>query len=133
MFPTFERQQIDSHALEVAHAEGMKALRKATANGATGKEAAVSAEEEKSRTYKKLTGTDLPGFPTEATMEPLSNHDAIGLAEGFVDGTEDERIRAWQHLIDTGLAWQLQGFFGRTAVSLIQSGICSPPKPMFTG
>ena len=130
MFPTFERQHIDPQAIDEAHREAMKALKRAKKNGATGPEAALIAEKEKNRTYKKLTGTDLPGFKTEATMKPLSNYDAIGLAEGFVEGTDDQRIQAWQQLIDTGLAWQLQGFFGRTAVNLIESGICSPPKPM---
>jgi len=130
MFPTFERQHIDPQAIDEAHREAMKALKRAKKNGATGPEAALIAEKEKSRTYKKLTGTDLPGFKTEATMKPLSNYDAVGLAEGFVEGTDDQRIQAWQQLIDTGLAWQLQGGFGRTAVSLIESGICSPPKPM---
>ena len=129
MFPTFERQQIDSQALQLAHAEGMRALRKAKANGSSGPEAARITEIEKNNTYRTLTGNNIPGFQEEATVG-LSNHDAIGLAEGFVQGSDEERIRAWQHLIDTGLAWQLQGSFGRTAMNLIESGICSPPKPM---
>ncbi len=128
MFPTFERQPIDSEALKVAHSEAMKALRRAKAKGATGPEAALIAEEEKNKTYKALTGNDLPGFQKEASV--LTNSEAIDLAEGYSEGTDEERIRAWQHLIDTGLAWQLQGFFGRTAMNLIESGICSPPKPM---
>lgn len=33
-------------------------------------------------------------------------------------------IEAWQHLIDTGLAWRLQGTFGRQAQALIDAGIC---------
>ena len=50
---------------------------------------------------------------------------AVGIAEGFVDAeSEDQVIQAWQTLIDTGLAWQLQGWFGRTAHNLIERGIC---------
>ena len=52
---------------------------------------------------------------------------AIGIAEGFIanEGPEHE-IEAWQHLIDTGLCWSLQGWFGRTAEHLIGIGACEP-------
>ena len=53
---------------------------------------------------------------------------AVALAEGFENGTEEEVISAWQHLIDTGLAWKLQGWFGRTASHLIGIGVCSEPQ-----
>jgi hypothetical protein len=54
----------------------------------------------------------------------MSNYRATGLAEGWIPtDNEDEIIDAWQHLHDTGLAYQLQGWFGRTAQSLIEQGI----------
>jgi hypothetical protein len=53
----------------------------------------------------------------------MDNFQAVGLAEGFIEGTEDEVLAAWQHLVDTGLAWSLQGFFGRTARALIDQGL----------
>ncbi len=40
--------------------------------------------------------------------------------------TRDQYVEAMQFLIDTGLAWKLQGFFGRTAAALIDSGDCVP-------
>jgi len=40
---------------------------------------------------------------------------------------EERFIEAAQHLIDTGLAWKLQGFFGRTCAALINQGFCTPP------
>jgi len=61
-------------------------------------------------------------------MTILSNYDAVGLAEGFVEGTEEEVLEAWQYLVDTGLAWSLQGWFGRTASDLIDAGIINQPQ-----
>jgi len=56
----------------------------------------------------------------------MDNYTAIGLAEGFIEGSKEEQVSAWQHLIDTGLAWTLQGAFGRMAKSLIDAGVCTP-------
>ena len=53
----------------------------------------------------------------------MDNYSAVGIAEGFIEADEPQVIEAWQHLVDTGLAWQLQGSFGRTAQSLIDAGI----------
>lgn len=57
---------------------------------------------------------------------PLSNFDAVMIAEGVQEADEETTIAAWQHLEDTGLAYQLQGWFGRTAQSLISQGIIEP-------
>lgn len=55
---------------------------------------------------------------------------AVGIAEGFLGAdSEEEYIEAWQFLIDTGLAFKLQGSFGRTASRLIGEGICEEPNP----
>jgi hypothetical protein len=54
----------------------------------------------------------------------MDNYTAVGLAEGFIEADSEEQIiEAWQYLHDTGLAYQLQGWFGRTATSLIEEGI----------
>lgn len=59
----------------------------------------------------------------------MNNTDAIGIAEGFIQAESEEQfIEAWQYLIDTGICWQLQGWFGRTAMRLIEDGICNPPE-----
>ena len=54
----------------------------------------------------------------------MTAHQAIGLAEGFIESeSEGQVIEAWQYLLDVGLVWQLQGWFGRTAVAMIKEGI----------
>jgi hypothetical protein len=56
----------------------------------------------------------------------MTQYEAVGLCEGFIECDDENRIiEAWQYLIDTGLAWSLQGSFGRFASNLIEQGICS--------
>ena len=55
----------------------------------------------------------------------MENFDAVMIAEGVDPANEEEEIEAWQHLIDSGLAWSLQGWFGRRARILIEQGICT--------
>lgn len=53
---------------------------------------------------------------------------AVGLAEGFIEAESTEQVReAWQYLVDTGLAWTLQGWFGRQATALIEAGEINAP------
>ena len=56
-------------------------------------------------------------------MSKLNDYMAVGLAEGFEEGTEEQIIEAWQYLHNTCLAYKLQGWFGRTARRLIQEGV----------
>ena len=52
---------------------------------------------------------------------------ATSIAEGFAEDidtvTVEEEIEAWQYLHDTGLAYSLQGWFGSTALRLIEAGV----------
>jgi|TARA_R100000742_G_C4212262_1_gene38322 hypothetical protein len=59
-------------------------------------------------------------------MKPV---DAVMIAEGVTPSNQEELIQAWQYLVDTGLAYELQGWFGRTAKHLIEEGIINPPDP----
>lgn len=57
---------------------------------------------------------------------PMDNYTAAGIAEGFIEADdEDQVIAAWQHLHDTGLAYRLQGWFGRQAQALLAEEIIS--------
>lgn len=59
----------------------------------------------------------------------MDSFKAVGIAEGFIKADSEEQvIEAWQTLINTGMAWQLQGWFGRTAMSLIEQGVCTNPR-----
>jgi len=48
---------------------------------------------------------------------------AVFIAEGIEDASIEKQLEAWQTLVNTGLAWQLQGWFGRTAHQLIKQGL----------
>lgn len=53
---------------------------------------------------------------------------ATAYAEGFCEGesaTQEEQLEAWAYLIESGYCWTLQGWFGRTAESLIEQGVIS--------
>lgn len=53
----------------------------------------------------------------------MDTYEAVAIAEGFQPEDDPERIReAWQTLVNTGLCWKLQGWFGRTAAALIDAG-----------
>jgi hypothetical protein len=54
----------------------------------------------------------------------MDSFTAVGLVEGFIEAESEEQvIQAWQYLHDSGLAYSLQGFFGRTAQALLEQGI----------
>lgn len=55
---------------------------------------------------------------------------AIDIAEAHVEAESAEQyFEAWQLLVDTGQAWKLQGWFGRTAMRLIEEGRVTLPDP----
>ncbi len=62
----------------------------------------------------------------ETKKREMTSYLATAIAEGFCEGegaSEEERIEAWQYLVNTGMAWTLQGWFGRTASGLIEAGV----------
>lgn len=54
----------------------------------------------------------------------MDNYTAVMIAEGVEEAENEEQyIAAWQYLHDTRLAYRLQGWFGRTAESMISQGV----------
>jgi hypothetical protein len=53
-------------------------------------------------------------------------YDVVGKMMDFEMGMlpKGEVIELFQRLINTGMAWQLQGQYGRTAAMLLEKGLC---------
>ena len=61
--------------------------------------------------------------------QPLTQDELVDLISRYEEqGLEEaDAVRLFQHLIDTGMAWGLQGFYGRAAMQYIEAGLCTPP------
>jgi len=55
--------------------------------------------------------------------------DQVGKIMAYESGEleQDEMVELFQELINSGLAWKLQGHYGRTAAALIENGYCTAP------
>lgn len=63
------------------------------------------------------------------TEHKMDTFTATMIAEGVEEAESKEQyLEAWQVLVDSGLCWQLQGWFGRTASALIEAGHINPPS-----
>ena len=58
-------------------------------------------------------------------MDNLLN-DIIDYENGMMEW--DRTVEFFQKLIDNGMAWSLQGHYGRTAMALIEEGYCQMPN-----
>jgi hypothetical protein len=58
-------------------------------------------------------------------MSITKQYDYIGAISAFEDGELDEAgtIELFQYLVDTGLAWKLQGAYGRQAAAFLNAGL----------
>lgn len=59
-------------------------------------------------------------------VEAEKPFDQVGQIIAFEQGElgGEETIELFQNLIDTGMAWKLQGSYGRIAAQLIDAGHC---------
>jgi len=57
-------------------------------------------------------------------------YDLIGQLIAYeTDGLDEEQtIELFQHLVDTGMAWTLQGSYGRQAYAMAQRGLIKIPE-----
>ena len=54
-------------------------------------------------------------------------YNAVMIAEGAMEPTSTmSYVDAWQHLVNTGEVWKLQGWFGRAAFRMISQGTIDP-------
>jgi len=62
---------------------------------------------------------------SEATLNAEGKFDLTTRIIEFETGeaTEEQVIELFQYLVDTGLAWSLQGTYGRTAEALLEAGV----------
>lgn len=68
--------------------------------------------------------TEINYKKVEKILKTMTPYMATGIAEGFEPATSaEEQVAAWQFLVNTGMAYRLQGWFGRTAEDLIEQGI----------
>lgn len=67
------------------------------------------------------------GLPVLA-LSPAKPFDTLAFIMAYEDGATDwdETIDGFQHLIDSGVVWTLQGSYGRMAARLIEDGECNP-------
>ncbi len=65
---------------------------------------------------------------TATALRDWTGFDHVGSIIDYENDEQsaEETLRLFQYLVDTGLAWQLQGHYGRTAKSLIDKGLVSP-------
>jgi len=54
-------------------------------------------------------------------MSNMNTFSAVALIESN-EGDWADHLEAWQLLVDTGICWQLQGWYGRAARDLIAQG-----------
>ena len=68
-------------------------------------------------TLVKIEGIDRPQINDSYT--------ACSIVEGFSgeEHNEEEHIASWAYLIRTGACWSLQGWYGRSASRIIETGV----------
>lgn len=58
----------------------------------------------------------------------MLKQDTVGQIMAYESGelSAEDTTSLFQSLVDSGLAWQLQGHYGRTASAMLQAGLIHP-------
>lgn len=75
-----------------------------------------------------ITSKEVIKLPNPRTEIEWTSYLATAYAEGFCEGedaTQEQQLEAWAYLIMTGQCWSLQGYFGRNAKAMLDSGVIS--------
>lgn len=68
-------------------------------------------------------------WPNLYLQRRMNDYTAVMIVEGVISiDNDDDYISACQHIIDTGLYMHLQGSLQRRVMSMVDAGLCSPPK-----
>ena len=59
-------------------------------------------------------------------MEIQDLYQVTMIADGLEPASEEEYLTAWQYLVNTGAAYELDGGYGRKADELIACGLINP-------
>lgn len=113
-------------AYEISIARGDKsgdgAVREQVTRGLVGLLGARLRDDNPKFDYAQFVGATEPKpQPVVETYDITGN--IIAYETGELD--QDEQVILFQHLIDSGMAWSLQGHYGRMAHDLIKAGVCT--------
>lgn len=94
------------------------------------REAERERKETEAQRMERLKTTKNPNNPFYEKPTPKKEFDTVGHIMSYESGELDEEgtRNLFQHLVNTGQAWSLQGHYGRTAQAMLDSGFIRPPK-----